>query len=78
MEKTDQQGEWDSVDTVSWNVESDVQRLVEEKSHPSNTLTSYLNINSASNKIVRLREICFTAPVDILFIDERKIDPSFL
>ena len=40
-------------------------------------IISYLNINSLGNKIDQLRDICKKASVDILCIDETKIDSSF-
>lgn len=56
----DKQWECDTVDIISGNVESDVQRLVAiKKSHPSNPLTCYLNINNARNKIVKLHKVFF-------------------
>ena len=46
-------------------------QLLKQKYH-SNPFISYLNINSLSNKIDALREICKTAP-----LDETKLDSSF-
>ena len=37
----------------------------------------YLNINSLRKKIISLREILLKAPIDILCIDETKLDDSF-
>ena len=36
-----------------------------------------MNINSIRNKIISLRELVNKAPIDILCIDETKIDQSF-
>ena len=36
-----------------------------------------MNINSIRNKIISLRELVNKAPIDILCIDETKIDESF-
>ena len=50
-------------------------QLLKQKYH-SNPFISYLNINS-SNKIYALRQICKTAPLEILCFDETKLDCSF-
>ena len=47
------------------------------KSHHENPFVGYLNINSLRNKIISLREILLKAPIDILCIDETKLDDSF-
>ena len=69
----------DQVNNISEpNFESDIIGLVDLRNNfPQNPIISYLNINSLRNKIFHLREICDKAPVDILCIDETKIDPSF-
>ena len=36
-----------------------------------------MNINSIRNKIISLRELVNKSPIDILCIDENKIDESF-
>ena len=36
-----------------------------------------MNINSLSNKIDPLRQICETAPLEILCVNETKLDSSF-
>ena len=51
-------------------------QLLKQKYH-SNPFISYLNINSLSNKIDALRQICKTAPLEILCVDETKLDSSF-
>ena len=51
-------------------------QLLKQKYH-SNSFISYLNINSLSNKIDALRQIWKTAPLEILCVDETKIDSSF-
>ena len=53
------------------NLELDLYnlQLLKQKYH-SNLFISYLNINSLSNKIDTLRQICKTAPLEILCIDE--------
>ena len=40
-------------------------------------MIGYLNINSLRNKISDVREILFNASIDILCIDETKLDCSF-
>ena len=40
-------------------------------------MIEYLNINSLGNKINYLREVFLIWPIDIVCIDETKIDPSF-
>ena len=45
--------------------------------NPLNPLIGYLNINSLRNKILHLREICQKCPIEILCIDETKLDSSF-
>ena len=51
-------------------------QLLKQKYH-SNPFISYLNINSLSNKNDALRQICKTAPLEILCVDETKVDSSF-
>ena len=43
----------------------------------SNSIVAYLNINSLGEKINHLREICKESPIDILCVDETKIDSSY-
>ena len=52
-----------------------LQRL-KQKYH-SNPFISYLTIHSLSIKIDALRQICKTAPLEILCVDETKLDSSF-
>ena len=73
-----------NIDKISNNI-----KISDSKSHkshdlinlrkecPNNPIISYLNINSLGNKIDQLRDICKKASVDILCIDETKIDSSF-
>ena len=51
-------------------------QLLKQK-YQSNPFISYLNINSLSNKIDALRQICKTAPLEILCVIEIKLDGSF-
>ena len=41
-------------------------------------MIGYLNIISIKDKIVQLTDICKTSPIEILCIDESKLDSSFL
>ena len=45
--------------------------------NPFNPIVGYLNINSLRNKIDDLREVCKKVQIDILCIDETKLDNSF-
>ena len=61
------------------NIESDVSCLVKlRKNYINNPNTGYLNINSFSERIIYLKEICLKTSIDILFIDETKPDASYL
>ena len=51
-------------------------QLLKQKYH-SNLFISYLNINSLSNKIGALRQICKISPLEIPCVDETKLDSSF-
>ena len=43
----------------------------------NNLIISYLNINMLKNKTTRIREICRNVAIDMLCIDEIKLDASF-
>ena len=59
-------------------IQLDISDLISlRKECQNNPIISYLNINSLGNKIDQLRDICLKASVDILCIDETKIDSSF-
>ena len=47
------------------------------KMYQKNPLIGYLNINSVRTKILSLNEILHKAPIDILCIDESKLDETF-
>ena len=47
------------------------------RAYPNNPLIAYLNINSLREKIIGLREILKKAKIDVLCIDETKLDFSF-
>ena len=60
------------------NVKSNVSGLVKfRKDYINNPSIGYLNINSLSEKIIYLREICLKNSIDILCVDETKIDSSY-
>ena len=60
------------------NIESDVSGLVKlRKDYINNPSIGYLNINSLSEKIICLREICLKTSIDILCVDEMKLDSSY-
>ena len=46
------------------------------KLYTNNPIIGYLNIDSLRNKITLLREVCRKAPIDLLYIDETKLDTS--
>ena len=45
--------------------------------NPFNRIVGYLNINSLRKKIDDLREVCKKVEIDILCIDETKLDDSY-
>ena len=47
------------------------------ETYSKNPILGYLNINSLRNKITNLREVVDKVPIDILCIDETKLDESF-
>ena len=51
-------------------------QLLKQNYH-SNPFISYFNINFLSNKIDALRQICKISPLEILCVDETKLDSSF-
>ena len=62
---------------VSENVDSDLKKLkVLRVENNSNPIVAYLNINSLGEKINHLPEICKESPIDILCVDETKLDSS--
>ena len=40
-------------------------------------MIGYLNINHFENKVINFREICHQAPIDIISVDETKLDSSY-
>ena len=58
--------------------ESDLEGLINlRRSYQNNPLIAYLNINSLQEKIVSLKEILKKTEIDVLCIDETKLDSSF-
>ena len=56
---------------------SNIKGLIDlRKRFPYNSLTGYININSLK-KVILLREVLLNAPIDILWVDETKLDSSF-
>ena len=47
------------------------------KAYQNNPLIGYININSLREKIVSLREVLSKAPIDILRVDEIKVDAGY-
>ena len=47
------------------------------KENPNNPNIAYLNINSLREKIISLQEICLKSSIDILCVDETKLDASY-
>ena len=42
-----------------------------------NSIIGYFNINSPRNKITQLREVCRKTAINLLCVDETKLDASF-
>ena len=67
-----------SVRTSGNNIDLDIDGLIHLRvNNPFNPIVGYLNINSLRNKIDDLREVCKKVQIDILCIDETKLDDSF-
>ena len=63
---------------VSENFDSDLKKLkVLSVENDSNPIVVYLNINSLGKKINHLREIREDSAIDILCVDETRIDSSY-
>ena len=57
---------------------SDLSGLLKlRKKNSNNPNIAYLNINSVREKIISLREICLKSSIDILCVDETKLDVSY-
>ena len=60
------------------NLESDVSDLIDlRKEFPNNSMIGRLNIDSLGNKINYLPEVFLKCPIDMVCIDETKINSSF-
>ena len=60
------------------NIDSDLEVLAKlGRDYPSYPMIGYSNINSIRKKIEQLTDICKTSPIEILCIDETKLDSSF-
>ena len=71
-------GESKNIGEISNSLSNDISSLINlRKDFSKNPILSYLNINSLGGKFDNLREFCFKTEVDILCIDETKIDPSY-
>ena len=58
--------------------DSDIDGLIDlRKAYQNNPLIGYININFLREKIVSLREALSKASIDILCVDETKLDASF-
>ena len=63
---------------MSDNFDSNLKKLkVLSVEIDSNPIVAYLNTNSLGEKINHLREIWKESPIDILCVDETKIDSSY-
>ena len=59
-------------------IKLDIDGLIKVRNtYPNNPIIGYLNINTLQNKIISLREIIAKAPLDVICIDETKLDESF-
>ena len=64
-----------NVDEIGTNIESDVTELSGlRNTYLKNPMIGYLNINHFENKVINLREICHQAPIDIICVEETKLD----
>ena len=58
--------------------QTDIDDLIKvRESYSKNPILGYLNINSLRNKIICLRDVVAKVPIDILCVDETKLDDSF-
>ena len=56
----------------------DIKGLIDlRKRFAYNPLIGYININSLKEKVIPLREVLSNAPIDVLCVDETKLDSSF-
>ena len=58
--------------------QTDINDLIKvREAYSKNPILSYLNKNSLRNKIINLRDVVAKVPIDILCVDETKLDESF-
>ena len=58
--------------------QADINDLLEMREvYPKNPVLGYLNINSLRNNIVNLKDVVAKIPVDILCIDQPKLNDIF-
>ena len=58
--------------------DSDLKGLSKlRKAYPSNPIIGYLNINSLKKRNICLRDIISTSEIDIVCVEETKLDTSF-
>ena len=63
---------------ITNNDHSDISDLIKiREQYTNNLVLGYLNINSLKNKIINLREVVDNVLIDILCIDETKLDDTF-
>ena len=67
-----------SVRTSGNSMNLDIDGIIHLRiNNPFNRIVGYLNINSLRKKIDDLREVCKKVEIDILCIDETKLDDSY-
>ena len=58
--------------------QTDINDLIKvREAYSKNSILGYLNINSLRNQIINLRDAVAKVPIDILCVDETKLDESF-
>ena len=58
--------------------QTDINDLIKvREAYSKNAILGYLNINSLRNKIINLRDVVAKVLIDILCVDETKLDESF-
>ena len=60
------------------NIESDVTELSKLRNiYLKNPMIGYLTINLFENNVINFREIGHQAPIDIIYVDETKLDSCY-
>ena len=58
--------------------QTDINDLIKvREAYSKNPILGCLNIKSLRNKIINLRDVVAKVPIDILCVDETKLDESF-